>query len=797
MGENENISSKKENAWRTLKLKNDVFEAFEEIKDALKAKHGKKSISNSDTMQFLLYLAKVALELEGNPKLEGVAEPLDYDVLTNLERYSQSIADSLGIPVKHVRGGVLWGILEVANEAIQEDWKKGEYYLKLAQSWVGEYSFHPYEEVSKTIESLIKNIPWTGQRNPHREKIHERLFENVENLVALILLRPNARILGALVLNEIHVGKWERALNFIKGVLLSEGLNKEELIGLIEEFIKNAGKELDPETLEDYVRQLIKAAGSLSIELEIIEIASDFTDVTPFYSEILERGYLFPEHRLEVSRSMIRTASRKSDRTLLDRAIEVAKKELGKLRTIPGSNFEYYRWSIAETLVKAGFWDSVIKLKFDDEIPSIRYYTFMALSLLEKNFDDGWREFEKIAKMMCIEECRYLETNPGVFELFLPQEAEDDIKECLNKLESSSVDFGKFWLSVWGNGLFEINGKIERIDVHCLCHDRQNKVISLFLDERSELPQEVVVKFISRLLNLGAKVSILDHKLMLAVLLSEYDEFRDMARGLVKEAIEEARKEYGISSIVRYLRSPGFVKLLVSVGIDPMEILKSTVKGLIQVRRSKGGRLYPSDIHYLVRGFIAALVFNAEDKDEINEILGLIENGKLLEVFANIIEDPSLRRALGASELPSKQDLTNYFLEAYMEKNGYTSTAIFILEKELKTYLLPYLVDGLLSEGNVELVDRLVSKFGLGWFEMIRGRPEDGLKILLKYRFEKCISEFKKRGKKGEELPGCYRTVLSLLRASRRYLKPEDYGSLGGKYTGRLLAWKVLKTGKG
>ncbi|WP_297064321.1 hypothetical protein [Thermococcus sp.] len=777
MGENENISSKKENTWRTLKLKNDVFEAFEEIKDALKAKHGKKSISNSDTMQFLLYLAKVALELEGNPRLEGVAEPLDYDVLMKLERYSQSIADSFGIPIEYVRGGVLWGILEVTREEIQKDWKKAKYYLKLAQSWVGEYSFHLYEdEISKVLSSIIEMIPETGQGNRRREEIHEKLFENVENLVGLIFSTPNVQIFEALVRNEMHVRKWGRVLNVMKTALSYNGPDDEKIIGLIGEFIKRADKELDPETLEEYIMQLTKAAESLSMELRIIETAAGFIDVRSLYEEILKRRYLLPEDRLEVSRSMILAASKTGDIELLNPALEVAKKELETLRRNASPGFELKRRMIAETLGKAGFWDTIIDLKFDDEVPGIGYHRLRVISAMRKDFERGWKEFESLTRVICSEKCA-----PGVSsdKLFLPGSWGEELSECFKELNDSGADFKKLRLVAFGS---VPDLKVAHLDILCRGYEDTELVLRIPLGEKhTVIPSETVLKLIVRLLESGITVDLSGDKIMITKLLSEKKEYLEISKGLVEEAINKMNP----NRVAFYLKSPEFVKLLKDAGVSPLETFKKALKGLPE-------REY--DPYNTLEGFITTLVFEDENADEVFD---LIEEDKLLDALAEVIEDRSLRYRLGLSDLKRlKQNLINYFIEAYMKRNGYALTARFVLERKLKTSLLPYLVDGLLREGNIGMADKLASEFGLGWFGV------NNLKILLEFRFEKCISEFKnpKKGEKsadkkeGEELSECYKTVLSLLRASKRYTKPEDYGPLAGKYAGRLLVWRVFET---
>ncbi len=777
------------NEWRTLKVHCEVGDAFDEIKSTLKKRHG-KSLNNDDVMKFFFYLAKIALELEGNPKLEGVAEPPEYDVLRSLERYSQSIADSSGIPIEHVRGGVLWGILEVANEAIREDWKKGKYYLELAQS-LGEYSFHLYEdEISKAIASLIEMIPEIGQHNPRRKGIHEKLFEDVENLVGLTFPTPTVQIFEALVRNEMHVRKWGRALNVMKTALSYNGPDDEKIIGLIGEFIKRAGKELDPETLKEYVRQLIKAAESLSMELRIIETATGFIDVKSLYEEILNRRYLLPKDRLKVSRSMITAASKTENRELLNLALVVAKKELETLRGSAGLGFELEREMIAETLGKAGFWDSIIDLKFDDEVPGIGYYRLRIISAMRKDFERGWEEFESLAKVICNEKCApWVSSN----KLFLPDGCEGELSECFRELNNSDVDFKKLRLVALGS---VPDLKLVHLDILCSGHESTERVFHIPAEgEHPIIPVEAILKLITRLLEVGVAVNSPEDKLLIAKLLSGEGEYQEIAKGLVEDAINEMNP----NRVAFYLNSPEFVKLLKDAGISPLETLKKALKEL----PDRG--VY--NLHVILKGFITALVFEAKDEDEINEVFNLIEEKKLLDVLAEVIGDRSLRHRMGLSDFKRlDQDLVDYFVEAYMKKIGYALTARFILKRKLKTSQLPKLIDGLVNEGNIKMADKLASEFGLGWFGTRWIGREAKLGILLKYRFEKCISEFKKlQDKKGErnkdengkEPPECYKAVLSLLRASRRYLKPEDYGLLAGKYVGRLLMWRVIETEKG
>ena len=177
--------------WKTLKLLPEVFEAYKEIQKELKEKH-KKPFSNTDVMKFFMYLAKIALELEDNPKIEGLAEPIQYTTLENLDTNCQSIANGLKIPIHYLRVGVLLGLLELAKEEIENgDWKKCKYYLELAHNWFSEYELSHHdiydknicgEEISKMIVDIINKIPKIGQNNPNRKKYTNNYLKNLKIL---------------------------------------------------------------------------------------------------------------------------------------------------------------------------------------------------------------------------------------------------------------------------------------------------------------------------------------------------------------------------------------------------------------------------------------------------------------------------------------------------------------------------------------------------------------------------------------------------------------------------------------
>jgi len=704
--------------WRTLKLKGEVFEGFEEIKRALKTKHG-KPVSNSDTMGFLLYLAKVALELEGNPKLEGVAEPLVHDKLARLEAYSRSVADYLGIPAEYVRGGVLWGLLDIAGERLKTNWREGEYYLRLADAWFAGYSVHVFEdEVAMALKRIIDDIYWIGQNNPRRGEIRGRLFENVENLVSRLFRTPNLGIIGALLEGEVYSGHVERATGVLRRVLRHENhQNTDQIRGIIAEFLRTIYGRVNPGEFTGIVEVLRRGSASLSQELFIIETASEFIDVGQFYDEILKRRYLLPDDRMEVAKSMIRTASKRGDGALLSRAIEVARGELKKLRKGRASDLRRHRWSLAMTLLESGFEDKILELKFPDEVPTVQYHLLVSLSKLRKDFERGWEEFKRLLSMVYSvrtrEECSFLDS----FELFVPGNRLELEEHCLNPLEHDSLDFGRLKIWLYGSCCreIEVTGILIQTDDGVVLYQKH-------LDAGGQrLSEELLANLIRALLKEGA---ILDgrhyNRILAAELLKNLD--KDLARDLLVNVV-------GGKASLHILNDVGVMRLLDDVGIEPVDALRLAV-GSITLDD-------PSDVYeleLLAVDFVKALAF-AKRPEELDGVLGLIENGPLLGVMA---EHLGMKRPLPHVDFNGIRDrLVDSFIEGVAKKHGYMLASELVIKHKLSTSLVPWLIRGLLREGKLAVADKLASEFGLGWFNI------EDLVPLIEYRFEKCVSLMK------------------------------------------------------
>lgn len=826
--------------WRTLKLKGEVFEGFEEIKRALKAKHG-KPVSNSDAMKFLLYLAKVALELEGNPKLEGVAEPLVYDKLAKLEAYSRSVADYLGIPVEYVRGGVLWGLLDIAGERLKTSWRECEYYMRLADSWFADYSVHVFEdEVAMALKRIIEGIYWVGQNNPRRGEIREKLFENVENFVSRLFGSPNLRVIGALLKGEVYSGHVERATGVLRRVLRHENYqNTDQIRGIIAEFLRTLYRRVNPREFTNIVEVLTRGSASLSQELFIIETASEVVDVGQFYDEILKRTYLLPDDRIEVAKSMIRTASKRGDEVLLSRAIEVAKAELEKLRKGQAPDLRRHRWSLSMTLLESGFADKILELKFPDEVPTIRYHLLMSLSRLREDFEGGWEEFKGLLSMVYSvrtkEECGFLDS----FELFAPGDWFELEEGCLNPSEHDSLDFGKLNVRLYGSCCreIEVTGVSIQTDDGVVLYQEHFGVSGHMLSK------ELLANLIRALLKEGATLDGLYYNRILAAEL-----LKDLDKNLARELLVEV---LGSKASLHILKDVGVMKLLDDVGLDSVDALRLAV-GTIAL--DDPSAVY--ELELLAVDFVKALAF-VKRPEELEGVLELIETGLLLEVMAE-------RLGIEKKPLPHvdfngiRDRLVDSFIEGVVEKHGYTLASELVIRHKLTTSLVPWLIRGLIGESNLTKADKLASEFGLGWL------GNDDLVPLIEHRFEKCVSlvrelmeilsekelkwwelvkseltrtierkgyveldeieavlEKSKGVSSGEverfiglffdkgEVQGrtiyvlkprwrellegdCHKLALLLLRNSRKLLKEAEYFSLGGRLAGRLIAWREV-----
>lgn len=777
VNEKENIGNSKSQStrnsdWKTLKLKEEVFEGFEEIKRALKAKHG-KPVSNSDAMKFLLYLAKVALELDANSKLGGIAEPLVPDKLSRLENYSRSVSDYLGIPIEYIRGGVLWGLLEIASGKLGTSWRESKYYLELAGSWFREYPVYVYEtEVSDAIVSIINGIQRVGRNNPHRQEIQKSLFDEVEKLVSLFFSDPNLRILHALVMAEIHTNQWKRALGILERILRYENSqNTNEIREIVSEFLKKAYVAVDVKKFKEFVEGLVNSSSSLSIELFIIETAADFIDVGSFYETILSRSYLLPENRLSVAESMVRTASRGGYEALLSRAIEVAKAELRKLRKIGTPKWETYRYSFALALVESGFGDKISELRFSDEVPTIRYYLLLSLSKLRKDFKSGWEEFRRFLSMAYIvatrEDCHFLDSQ----RIFIPAELSEGFEECIKTYGNKNVNFQRLSVFVFGSCCREIKAGelLIRANNNALFHLRFDKGDS---EGVYELPNEVVAPLLKALIESGVSMGDDITKILAAELLRNYD--RSLAKALLEEVLSEGIPIYRLGDV-------GFLKLLNDVGINPVEALQSVLR-----------RTSPEEyeVERLTEDFVKALVF----VKPAEEIIGLIKNGSLFEIIGEYLGVDNNKRFFSMDFKGLQERLLDALVEGVAVKHNPLLASGLVLRHDIPTRFLPHLVEGLLHEGDLKRADELASKFGLGWF----GRND--LEALLGYRFEKCVSQMRrsqddrKDGTKDKtdnnDSTDCFKAALLLLKSSKKKLEKSKYERLGGMFIGRLIAWK-------
>ncbi|ASJ08191.1 hypothetical protein A3L11_02695 [Thermococcus siculi] len=746
-------SSKRE--WTTLKVPPEIHDAFKEIKKSLKDKHG-KSLNNGDVMRFLLYLAKIALELEGNPKLDGVAEPISYETLKKLENYSQHISENFGIPVEYVRGGVLWGLLEISKDNL-DNWRVAEYYLKLAKEWVGTYTVNVYsDEVSSTLASIIELISRIGQNNPHRKEIQRRLFQSVEEIVVIAFLESPSRVIKALILNRLHTRDLEGALGTLKRAL-KQGVFKEtsELEELVLKFLGEANRVGGDEILFEFVKDLQRACSSLETELLIVENAARYIDVKPFYEDLSDRGYLLPEDRLEVVRSMIRSASLRNDEELLSYAIKLAKEELEKLRQSDVPSFRFERRHIVEELAKNGLEDKVIELKFEDEVPSIGYYTIVTLSKLKREFHEGWREFKRLLNLGCKVNKKCPEIKP--FEIFVHKNWVDIRAECL-ELSGTEEDLTQFAVYVWGD-LYDL--KTARIDVRC----NNQQIISLGLS--TGLPEGVLAKLLGALIKEGS--TPMGDKILAARLLSSVDSEKDLARNILKDAINSMNSH----QILYFMGDSAFLQLLNDLDFDPLELLNKALGEFF----SENNKYFP---YTYLKAFINALVFTRSP----SEAFEIIENGRILDVIDKTM-DNTLAGKLHTQELGwTKTEMIDWFVEAMLQKMGPRYTAKFILEQEIATSRLPWLIEMTIAEGDFETASKLASRFGLGWF------GQRDLQALLEYRTEECINELKgaihaDHKDKEQEVPECYKAVMSLLRNSKKKVDKV----LIGKLAGRLLSW--------
>jgi hypothetical protein len=774
--------------WRTLKLPEEVFEAYKEIQKELKEKH-KKPFSNTDTMKFLMYLAKVALELEGNPKIEGLAEPIVYTTLEKLDVNCQSVANEFKIPINYLREGVLWGLLELAKEEIKNgNWKKCKYYLELARNWFNEYELsHLYvcrEEISKMIADIINEIPRIGQNNPNRKKIHEQLFKELEDIVLTFFENPPYNIIEAVILNEIRSQKYDRALRFLKMALRKS----EDSEKLLKKFLKEVGKNLESEEYKKYVEELLRASTSYYQELNILETASEFIDVKPFYEELISRKYLSPEDRFEIIKSMVKASSNEKNSSLIEYAISRAKDEFKKQKDM-GYNI-YIRVDFAYLLAEYGFSDKIIELKFPDEVPTMLYY------LITGNFEEKWNKLKHIiAKHFC----RWGVYQSSISNLFIPADMADDELD-----EDVSIDLNEVFKKLKVKVIWDWDEKNWYEKTWRLEVEYENKP-TLYIPHL--LPENVLEQLLKKLLESGAEPvlgcwCIYDELRTIKLLKrigckNHADKLKDK---LIKKIIEDPSiydkyivvyyedfmdGGYGIANEdnPEYIGNPEYVKFLHELGINLLDILKKAVNDLF--KKELNNRKYQRD-ETIVEACINILVYYKH----YEEVFELIESGNIFKVLYDDFklfefDEVSAERTRYFEVILKKHKkwLIDTFIDALIEKKGPKFAAEFILEHNIATSKLDQLIKKLIEKGHIDLADKLYSEFGLGWF------GHEYLEPILIFRFEKCIDSLKKGN---EEFSENYKAAFSLLRSSRKKLSSDRYEILGGKLVGRLIAWELI-----
>jgi DNA-directed RNA polymerase subunit L len=783
------------NSWKTLKLPPEVFEAYKEIQKELKEKH-KKPFSNTDVMKFFIYLAKIALELKDNPKIEGLAEPITYTTLRKLDANCQSVANVFEIPIHYLRVGVLWGLLELAKEEIKkENWRMCKYYLELAHNWFDEYELSYYDiydnydnyygnEISKLIAHIIDEIPRIGQKNPNRQKIHDQLFKELENIVSTFFENPPYKIIKVLILNELRSQNYGRALRLLKMTLVSRGYgDSEELNKLVKKFLKEVGNNLESEEYKKYVEELLRASYSYCEELYVLETASEFIDVKPFYEELISRKYLSPDDRLVIIESMVKASSRGKNSSLIEYAISMAKNEFKKHKD---EDYNLYgfggREYLARILGEYGFSDRIIELKFPDEVPTINYYIRIIYSKLNNdNFEEKWDELKYIiAKYFYCKDYRYYSSK-----LFIPADTVKeeldmdipiDLNEVFQKLKVEVAWYGDVWhmdeevgweLYVYfdGNRYDELN-----FGGHLIHENVLEQLLKKLLESGVELVE-------------GEYTSC---KLLTVKLLN-----RICCKDLANKLIDNLAKD-----VIHHVDNPKYFKILYESGIDPLDILKKAINKLFNEECNTEKdvcHILSTYSWHIIHGCVNMLAY----MKPYEEVIELIESGNIFKLLYDDFKlfdeamaeqtryyAESLQESLHYMLENHKKMLMCSFLDVLMEKECPKITAEFILKHNIATPKLTRLINELIEKGHTDLADRVYSEFGLGWMGY------EYLETILILRFESCVDSLKKGNEK--EFLENYKAMFSLLRSSRKKLNKENYEMIGGKLTGRLIAWKLI-----
>jgi hypothetical protein len=168
------------------------------------------------------------------------------------------------------------------------------------------------------------------------------------------------------------------------------------------------------------------------------------------------------------------------------------------------------------------------------------------------------------------------------------------------------------------------------------------------------------------------------------------------------------------------------MKLLDEVGLNPVDALRMVLGNF---SLDKPSMTY--ELELLAANFVRALAF-AKKPEEHDDVLGLIENGSLLEAMVERLgmeKTPLLH--IDFNEIRDR--LVDSFIEGVVEKYGYISASELVMRHQLAMSLIPQLLRGLIKEGNLAKADKLASEFGLGWFN------REDLVVLIEYRFEKCV----------------------------------------------------------
>ena len=772
------LDGKKNKKWTSLKITANMKESFDEIKEFLKREYYNKHFNNDDVMRFLIYFAKIAMELGDNPKLEWINEPIKFESIDELDEKLRDISNNLDFDIGHLRTGALLGLLEMANNAMEKDRKLGELYIDYSIEWASRFKIDVASYMESYFEDVIKKLlngVYDSTRKIGRKKeVRKNLFKKVERLVQLIFTRTPRKIISEIIYKEVYSDNYDIAGGLIKRYLSGydkgpfgfSNHNDEIYDNEFKSSLKRYLQSLDKNKRYEEIKSMVFTVNSLKNKLRLLEIVCEYTDVKPIYEELLEKFSL--DRRIEIATSMIRVGKMCNDENLTQHAIEIAKNTLKVMRELSHNELDFLRDNFARELIRNDMHEMVKELAFPDEQPTLYYHLDMLYPKFKEDFDNGWREFIKFlwmfSKVADMDDCKFTSHMYGLFDRWWTNEM------CFKKLNEISYEDYKeppedlqISTSVYGDSILITLSKG-----------------NLYLRRSWPLNEDLnfIVKFVERLIETDLYHLETPHEILqTAKFLLSNQSNKEVSRKILEKLLEESPE-----TILNYLN------LYAKAEFDILEdVLKPVVKRMIEEGKCKELWTHNNLWEVIVRALL-------QQKNE-KEVLKIIKSGEIRKILLELIDDINNKRCKSTlfhlmDEGEDEKSLVDYLVKILIERDPHDA-AEFVLREGIVSYYIYSIIYSLFespTDKNLAIADEIIKKYGIGIFGHVDIKP------LLYYKINKCIEEIKHRSSMTNEGDyKCFKQIINFLKDMKRKLGFRKEKIIIDIDMGRLITWSVIK----